>query len=109
MIATLDALGVSSALRDLGREERARIGEGRIELLEEIAVRRADLLRRLDEVLPKGAPVPDDVRAVLDDVRREGTENMTLLRSLQSEIAGELGNDQRVGHAVRSYGETSRF
>ncbi len=104
-----DALEVGQALLALGREERERIREGRVEALEEIAGRRADLLRRFTAALPAGEPVPEDVRAVLDEVRREGAENIVILRSLQQDISAQLETDSRTVLAARSYGGVSRY
>ena len=75
------ALAVVEALRDLGREERRLIEDGRFGGLRRLAVRRAKLLRLLDRALKPGWPTDPNVHAVLEQVRQEGALNLALLRA----------------------------
>ncbi len=76
------ALATATALRDLGREERELIEQGRLEDLGARAARRAELLRELDRELKPGWPAEPTVHAMLELVRAEGAQNLALLLAI---------------------------
>ena len=78
------ALAVAEALRDLGREERRLIEEGKLDALHVLASRRAKLLRLLDRTLEPGWPTDPTVHALLEQVRQEGAQNLALLRRVRN-------------------------
>jgi hypothetical protein len=81
------ALVVVAALRELGREERLLIEQGRLDELDRIVARRAELLKELDRELKPGWPAEPAVHAMLELVRREGAENLELRRRAQPRAA----------------------
>ena len=103
------AVAVLGALLELGREERQIIESGRIEQLETIASRRLALVDELERSLAAGAAGGDHFSDVLEMVRRQGEQNLVLLKSIQSDITREIESGRQAGRAIDRYGSSSRI
>ncbi len=97
------ALATATALRDLGRNERELIEQGRLDELGKIAARRAELLRKLDRELKPGWPADPEVHAMLELVRAEGAENLALLLALHQrrQAQGDMASSGRAAGGRR--------
>lgn len=103
---TLDTTQVMTtleALKTLAGEERALITAGRLDELETIARRRAELMSTLTSLLPPGTSSPETVREALKEAEHEAQQSLILLCALRDEIASRLDQNQRTKKATGAY------
>lgn len=94
---------LAGELRELGREARALIGQGRLTDLVSLGQRREQVLEQLRGLYPGGRVPPGPVSELLDEVERDADATQQLLTALRDELQRTIEAGRSAARAATSY------